>query len=215
MIPRILHRVVPEHTSDEAEAFWSAWCAMHPAWGHITWRDPLDPSEWELGHRFAECTAGAQLAGLVRLEAIWRHGGVYVDSDFQPLRPLDDLLRNPCFIGTEDGHFLTDALFGAERSHPGIRSCIDRVATMPMSIGPAGTGPELVTAILTGRPDVTVLAQRMLYPYSFHERWRREGLEPFARTFPDSYAVHHWAFSWDGWDVPGAERQHVRILDAP
>lgn len=194
MIPRILHRTVPADVPPEWDANWDRWRQMHPDWQHITWSDPLDPDDWELGHLHPHCRSGAQLAGLVRLEAIWRHGGVYVDADFEPLRPLDDLLAHPLFIGTEDGQVLTDALFGAEPGHPGLRRCINRVAAMDMAEGAWATGPGVTTAELTGRPGVTILAARCLYPYHYSEPHRRH--EDFATTTPEAWAVHHWAASW-------------------
>lgn len=195
MIPRRLIRCVPEVTTDEVEHWWWRWTDLHPEWEWVTFRDPIDPAQFPLlGHLFGSCVAGAQLAGLVRLEAVLTLGGVYVDSDVEPLRPIDDLLAHPCFIGTEDGHHLTDAMFGAERGHPGIFECVRRVRAMDMAAGAQATGPLNTTAVLTGRDDVTVLARRMLYPYTYLERERRN--EPFAETSPESYCVHHWHASW-------------------
>lgn len=195
MIPRRLIRCVPEDTTDEVEQWWDGWRRLHPAWEAITYRDPIDPAEFPaLGRLFGSCVAGAQLAGLVRLEVVARLGGVYVDSDIEPLRPIDDLLAHPCFIGTEDGHYLTDAMFGAEVGHPGIVQCVERVSQMDMASGPQATGPFNTTYVLSGRDDVTVLARRMLYPYSYTERHRRG--EDFAVTSPESYCVHHWHASW-------------------
>jgi hypothetical protein len=68
VIPKILHRCVPEVVPDRYAEFWDRFCAMHPDWQHVTWQDPLNPDDWELGFLFDRCTAGAQLAGLVRLE---------------------------------------------------------------------------------------------------------------------------------------------------
>ncbi len=196
-IPRRLVRCVPEDTTTEVESWWCEWRELHPSWDHVTIRDPIDPLEFPLtGHLFSSCVHGAQIAGLVRLEAVFRDGGVYCDSDMQPLRPIDDLLRHPCFIGTEDGHFLTDAMFGAEAGHPGIEECLRRVVTLPMELGPQATGPFNTTACLTGRDDVTILAARMLYPFSYLQRGRTS--PDWRSEFPDSYAVHHWAFSWNG-----------------
>lgn len=196
-IPRRLIRCVPVVVPDRFEGFWLRWQALHPGWELVTVQDPIDPADWPLtGHLFADCVHGAQVAGLVRLEAVHRWGGVYVDADMEPLRPIDDLLAHPCFIGTEDGTHLTDAMFGAERGHPGIGNALRRVVEMAMSAGPQATGPLNTTAALAGRDDVTVLARRMLYPFDYRERERTH--EDWATLSPESYAAHHWAFSWRG-----------------
>lgn len=192
MIPKIMHRVVPEDVPDRFEDFWVRWQQMHPDWTFHTWQDPLDPADWELGHLFAKCTAGAQVAGLVRLEVVWRLGGVYVDMDMEPVRPIDELLNHQCFFGTEGAGVLTDAMFGAERCHPGIEACVDTLAAGWWSPNPSETGPLLTTRILFGRPDVTVLPQEAFYPYLWHEPARDPG--------PGTYAIHRWNHSWKEWN---------------
>jgi hypothetical protein len=49
VIPKILHRCVPEVVPDRYAEFWDRFCAMHPDWQHVTWQDPLNPDDWELG----------------------------------------------------------------------------------------------------------------------------------------------------------------------
>lgn len=192
MIPRVLHRVVPAEVPDRFEEFWCRWSDLHPDWELRTWRDPLDPADWELGWLHGKCTAGAQLAGLVRLEVIYRFGGVYVDMDVEPVRPFDELLDNECFIGTEGHGVLTDAVFGAVRHHPAIRACIDLLACGYWSSNPSDTGPLLTTRMLSGRDDVTVLPQAAFYPY----RWDQPETDPQPGTF----AVHRWNHSWKAWN---------------
>lgn len=212
MIPRRLIRCVPADPPAWAEEFWQAWKDLHPGWQFVTYRDPIDHRCFPLlGRWFTFCTSGAQLAGLVRLEAVHELGGIYVDMDMEPLRPLGPLLEavgefgaDQAFIGTEDDQHLTDAMFGAPAGHAGIAACIDRVNdlfgdALAEDMHPPGaqaTGPLNTTAVLKQRSDTVVLPRRMLYPYSYTERHRRH--EDFRTTSPDSFAVHHWAFSWQG-----------------
>lgn len=191
MIPPILHRVVPEQIPARFDDYWKRWGDLHPDWQQLTWQDPLNPDDWELGFLFDRCTAGAQLAGLVRLEVVWRHGGVYVDMDVEPVRSIDDLLAHSCFFGTEGGGILTDAIFGAEPGHPGIRACIDLLVNGFWSANPSDTGPRLTSAVLAGRDDVTVLPQEAFYPYLWHE----DEVPPK----PGTYAIHRWNHSWKDW----------------
>ena len=194
MIPKILHRCVPAEVPERYAKFWVGFQRLHPEWEFRTWQDPLDPDDWELGFLFDRCTAGAQLAGLVRLEVIWRHGGVYVDMDMEPLKALDPLLSHECWFGTEDGVILTDAVFGAEQGHPGIRACIDKFLDGFWNPNPSNTGPRHTTAVLSGRPDVTVLPKDAFFPYIWTEPERA------GEEFPDSYAVHRWNHSWKDWN---------------
>ena len=166
---------------------------LHPTWEHRTWKDPLDPEDFELGFLFGSTVAGARLAGLVRLEILYRHGGVYVDMDMEPVRALDSLLCHELFIATEDGNTLTDAVIGSRARHPGLRACLDELKHTSMKAGPLATGPALVTRTLSGRPDVSVLSPESFYPAKF-DALRRHGT---ATAISDAtYAVHHWHRSW-------------------
>lgn len=197
MIPRILHRVVPAQPSAEAERFWVGWQALHPGWEFKSWVDPQDPKAFELGQEFAFATSGAQLADLVRLEVLWRYGGVYVDSDVEPVRALDTLLKESLFICTEDGDMLSNAVMGCVPGHPAVRACIDAILAerrtrldVPPNIA---TGPALATQFMGGREDITVLPPECFYPYHYSEPRPRDIATVIT---PFTYGVHHWAASW-------------------
>jgi hypothetical protein len=82
MIPRRLIRTVPEQTVDEVEGFWSRVVELHPGWEHVTYRDPIDAALFPVtSPLWGRCRSGAQRAGLIRLEALARVGGIYLDSD--------------------------------------------------------------------------------------------------------------------------------------
>lgn len=202
MIPKILLRTVPEHTTIEVEDFWRIACDLHPTWEHVTWRDPLDPLTFpETSPHWHLCQNGAHLAGLVRLEALWHWGGAYLDSDVELFRPLDPLLEHHVFAGFEDDNIVPDAVLGAEAHHPAIRACLDDALERIQSDstdwrtgnGAWSCGPGVTTTNLIGRDDVTLYPPSAFYPYSYHEKHRRNDDH---RANPLTYAAHHWAGSW-------------------
>lgn len=206
MIPRRFIRTVPAEVPDVCERWWRRFGELHPGWELRTIADPIDPADWPLlGHLHCHATSGAQLAGMVRLEAVWRWGGWYVDMDVEPIRswrPLE-VYEPALIIGTEDGLHLTDAVFGAPPRHPALRAVIDHVAGLYAAAdrdgrdfpGAQATGPLATTEVLSGRPDVVVLPVEAFYPYSYLERHRAG--EDFS-AIPGCYAVHHWHFTWAG-----------------
>lgn len=203
MIPRRLIRTVPTETSDEVEGFWAAAIDLHPEWDHVTLRDPLDPSQFpRTSPHWPRCSSGAQLAGLVRLEAVWTHGGVYIDSDVECYRPMDDLLVLGCFAGWEDDQTVPDAVFGATAGHPALDACLELAigrlysdsADWRDGAGAWSTGPGVFTAVLPNRDDVTLFGPDAFYPYHYTERDRRH--EDHRSRVPTAYAAHHWHGSW-------------------
>jgi hypothetical protein len=188
-------RCVPEHVDPVFDGWWSDLAVLHPGWEMVTYADPIDPDDWPLtGHRHAECVAGAQLAGLIRLEDVYQRGGFYVDADVRPLRSFDPLRRYGCVAGFEDETWIADAVFGAEAHHPAIGAALSRALGMSMSEGPGATGPQSFTKALVGRTDVTLLPPSAFYPCFYTAKDECAGIT--AETHPDSYCVHVWAFSW-------------------
>ena len=119
-IPRILHRVwvgknpIPEIYQD----YWRGWQEKHPGWEFHTWTDenipPLpDPQQ------FALSLNPAMQSDFVRYEVVRRHGGVYIDTDFECLKNLEPLLEGVDFMtGWEtNGKFLAGGLFGSTPDH--------------------------------------------------------------------------------------------------
>lgn len=192
LIPRLIWRTVPEHTTDEVEAFWDHVVELHPGWRCVTMREPLEPYAFPItSPRWGDCTAGAQRAGLVRLELLYRYGGVYLDSDVELYRPLDSLRYCSAFAAWEDAHTIPDAVLGAVPRHRAIARCID-VALDVLTDGPWASGPGVTTAVLRDRDDVLLLPPSSFYPYHYSERHRRNE----DHRAPYVFGAHHWHASW-------------------
>lgn len=193
-IPRIFHRVVPEQTSQEVEEWWAALQSLHPDWRFMTHRDPLNPEEWpETAKHWRFCRNGASLADLVRLEALLRWGGIYLDSDVEPYRSFEALQPLSAFAAWEDARVVPNAVLGARREHPAIRQCLT-MALREVRRGTWEAGPGTTTKILPNRPDVLLLPPGSFYPYHYKEKERRG--ENHKKDQPWAFAAHHWSGSW-------------------
>lgn len=195
-IPRIMHRTVPERTTEEVEGFWAKAAQLHPHWDLRTHREPIDPRDWPLtGDLFDRCQNGAQKAGLIRLEAIWTNGGVYLDSDFEPFRSFEPLLHTRFFAGWEDETTVPDFCFGAEPEHPVVREMIAKARAVIEGGGDAWqSGPGVFTEVLPGRPDVLLMPPGAFAPYHYLAKAQRRNVTPDA--FPWAFGAHHWHHSW-------------------
>lgn len=61
----------------------------------------------------------------IRLKALYEFGGIYLDTDVQITKKLDDLLSNKAFIGFETEEFLSTAVIAAEKENPWIKKNLD------------------------------------------------------------------------------------------
>ena len=196
-IPKILHRIVPINTVAQAEQWWNEFGRLHQDWELMTHRDPLDPADWpETSPYWGQCTSGAQMAGLLRLECLLKFGGIYVDQDFEPYRSFEPLLGLSCFAGWEDSKCVPDALIGASKGHPAIRDCLD-LALSRMPGGAWETGPGVTTTVLPNRPDVLLFPPGTFYPYHYLDKEQKRNDNHKAQQ-PWALAAHHWWHSWKG-----------------
>jgi inositol phosphorylceramide mannosyltransferase catalytic subunit len=216
MIPRIIHQIwlgrapVPH----EFTTFSEGWRRLHPDWEYILWTDNGLP-EIINEHVFEAVSSMAGKADVLRYELVWRYGGIYVDMDFECLRPIDVLLEEvPAFIADQRVNRPINGLFGAERGH-GLTAAL--IAALPESFATRRglfdqTGPGFLRRVFYQYlgADFTVEKRRHGYlhqsrdshrvvqgferdvfcPYDSHEKHRRH------ERFPSAYAVHHWAGSW-------------------
>lgn len=201
MIPKILFRTVPERTTDEVERWWSDAVAMHPGWTHITYRDPLNTNEFPLTSRLWDrCSSGAQKAGFIRLEALVKHGGIYIDSDVIVYRRLDALTDLQAFAAYEDPGVVPDAILGAEARHPAMVECLSLAKSRLLAHsgdwrtdGPWGCGPGVTTTVLPGRDDVMLFPPQTFYAIHYTQKDRLG-----ERPSPWEFARHMWHNSWQG-----------------
>lgn len=195
-IPRLIHRTVPAETTDEVEGFWARFGELHPGWDLRTWREPLDAADFPLtADLWPRCQNGAQKAGLVRLELLWTHGGVYADSDVEPFRSFEPLLNVEAFAGWEDETTVPDFLLGSRPGHPVFEEMLTKARRRVEAGGDAWqSGPGVTTECLPGRADVLLLPPGAFAPYHYLQKHERPNVT--AESMPWAWCAHHWHHSW-------------------
>lgn len=150
----------------------------------------------------------AFVSDYVRLKVLLEYGGIYMDTDVELIRPIDDLLILNCFIGFQHEHFVNNGLIvGAVPQNHFIRdnaeiyeklSFYDSDDSRKMTVC-----QEYTTELLRGYglkvPDtgevqcvngIYVFPSEYFCPYDH----RTFTMNKTANT----YAIHHFASSW--WD---------------
>ncbi|GGM60920.1 glycosyltransferase family 32 protein [Dactylosporangium sucinum] len=215
LMPRVFHRVWFGGPMPEREqAFGATWQRHHPGWEMRLWReDDLPP----LVNQAAFDAAGswAQKADIFRYELLLAHGGIYVDTDFECFRSIEPLLAGvDACTAREDGFRASIGLLGCVPGHPFFAAVVaalaDSIAWRPDRPPNEQTGPELLTRTLVeqdalGHPVPAVFGPELFYPYHWTEPHRA------GQTFPDAYAAHHWAKSWQLPATPASPAEVVPV----
>ncbi len=205
MIPRLLHRIwFGGPMPDEFVKYGVKWRALHPEWTIVDWPGEQALPELSWVYDFAEQFApGDHLrfqADVLRLAILWTYGGVYVDTDVEPLRPIDELLEGvECFAswspnrGKGGERLLTNCVMGAVPRHLFIGRCIEGLGdavrkyagrTVVQMVGPW----HLSRTYALDQTGVTVFDEHIFSPQNNKQRNRGE-----VPDLSRSYGWHKWA----------------------
>jgi FkbM family methyltransferase len=181
------------------EEYWRGWQRLHPDWELRTWTEA--DLDW-LRNRdvFDDAEHFSAKSNVVRYEVVLREGGVYVDTDFEALRPVDELVDGAEMVVAEElaGSY-NCAFFAAAPGHPVLQRVVDELPasywSQPGAKSPQRTGPAYFTrtverARLDTGASVRTLPRDVVYPYN----WQQE--DPGRTGYARAFAVHHWDGSW-------------------
>jgi mannosyltransferase OCH1-like enzyme len=186
-IPRVLHQVWLGRTpiSPLVRDWQQKLQELHPAWEYRLWTEDTI-RDLPIAELLPLCRSLSSASNVVRLAVIAMYGGVYLDCDCEPIRPLDDLLGHGAFAALEQENSLCNAVFGAVPNHAWVRWQINN---LPQYVSRAPPwGPMLMSA--APRDELTIVPTRCFYPFLWNAP------EAMREASPESYVLHHWNLSW-------------------
>ena len=79
-----------------------------------------------------ECKKWAFVSDYVRLDVVYNHGGIYLDTDVELIKSLDDLLGYDAFLACENDYLIATGLgFGAIKNNSIIKKILDSYINIP------------------------------------------------------------------------------------
>lgn len=216
MISRIIHQIwlgsdLPAHLRRLVES----WRTYNPSWEYILW-DEDKLSKIKLQHRKlvdrTDCY-GIQ-SDIIRCELLYQFGGVYVDTDFECLRPIDDLIACPddcrecALLGNFGSRRLENSFLASSPQHPFFKLMLDRLpksfehyraGERGSAVAVQATGPHFLTKAYRAYANPTkasmLVASKYIFPFGFKRLLFMTEIN-LHEKYPDAYAAHHWAHSW-------------------
>ena len=119
MIPKIIHycwfgRGQMPALAEKCLASWSKYL---PEYKVMVWNeDTFDIDAHPYTREAYQARKFAFITDYVRLWALKEHGGVYMDTDVEVIRPLDEFLDNPAFSGFEDETHIPTGIMASEKN---------------------------------------------------------------------------------------------------
>lgn len=207
MIPKIIHycwfggKELPK----EVQKCINSWKKFCPDYKIIRW----DESNYDVYKnpytRYCfENKKWAFLSDYARLDIVYSHGGIYLDTDVEIIKSWDPLLKNECFLGMEQPGCINTGLgFGAKKGNnyikenkeyyeitPFLKKNNKWIKTTCVKI----TSKLLVNEGLTAENKTQTIKNIVIYPTNFFCP-KVIGTNKINIT-DNTYSIHHYDASW-------------------
>ncbi|MBP5406291.1 glycosyl transferase [bacterium] len=212
-IPKKIHycwiggKPIPEHNKKIMES-WKKFC---PDYEIIEWNESnYDFTKNRYMKEAFENKQWAFAPDYARLDIIYEHGGIYLDTDVELVKPLDDLLNLKGFMGIEHGHTSTDKNacapglgFGAIPKLPIIKelrdyyeqlSFVNEDGTLNKLAGPAYQTRYLLQKGLVLDNSFQEIDGLTIFPAEYFAP--KEYFSGKINLTENTYSIHHFDASW-------------------
>lgn len=212
MIPKLIHQIWLGPPMPRAyRQYRDKLGRLNPSWDLLLWDEERLKSLRLLNQDLydqlvRERVPASQLSDVLRFDLLCQFGGLYLDADFEMLKPLDLLQERGIGIwgSSEIDHLgnqvFNGAFLGARPEHPLIREFVQGAPQRIRAFGVGGNlaaslGPryvdERMRAYQSRSPrDLKLIPTELLYPYGYWQPEKR------FEAFPEAIGVHRWGASW-------------------
>lgn len=184
----------------------SSWERYLPDYELVLWNeDNFDIKINQYVKEAYESKKYAFVTDYVRLYALYHHGGIYMDTDVEVIKPLDKFLEHKAFTGCENEEMCVTGTMGAEQGHKWIKELLDDYNDKRFLMADGSYNKKTNTNTIT---EITIKNYGWK-PKNTHQILK-EGLNiyPFevfcAKSFKtgeiqfneNTYTIHHFLGSW-------------------
>ena len=204
-IPKIIHycwfgkNPIPEKNLKWMES-WKRFC---PDYEIIEWNeDNYDVFKNEFMAGAYRTRKWAYVSDYARLDVVYQYGGIYLDTDVELVRPLDDLLYQRAFAGVDRTLRLSLGLgFGAEPKADAIKDMLSIYTNRKFNENQMISAPRTMEKYFRTKGfiqdgnlqiienGVTVYPEKVLSAKDFTTGMIELGIH--------TYAIHHYDGSWE------------------
>ena len=154
-----------------------------------------------------------------RLDILYQHGGIYLDTDVELIRNLDELLYQPALCGVEKwGTIAAGGGFGAQAENPVVKAMLEyrkrasflcRNGTLDQTACGFYETPPLVQLGLRLNNETQVIANGKMTVYSSDFFLPFDYMSGETNLTENTFSIHHYNGSWLG-ENAAAERQKTK-----
>lgn len=208
LIPKVIHYCWFGHGEkpEEVKACMASWRKYCPEYEIKEWNeDNYDVNRYLYSSQAYRHGKWAFAADVARLDILYEHGGIYLDTDAELIKNLDDLLYQPAFCGVEKWRQInTGGGCGTVAHHSAIGKMLECRKHIPfeypdgtlnmetngvyesMPLMEAGFVPDNTIQVIDG---MTIYSSDFFYPFDY--------MSKKTVITENTYAIHHFQGSWN------------------
>ncbi len=225
MIPKIIHFcwLSGDEYPKLIEQCMATWKTKLPDYEFMLWdTNKFDINSTLWTQQSFESKKYAFAADYIRLHAVYKYGGIYLDTDVEIVKNFDDLLHLPYFVGLEQNNIIEAAAFGAEKGADWLADCMryydDRPFIKEDRTPDLLILPKIMETQIKQNRKLVFLENKelknieelikdktklLLYPYDYFSVKDHES-QKITKT-KNTYTIHHFNNAW----IP--KRMKVRL----
>ncbi|WP_316771002.1 glycosyltransferase family 32 protein [Pedobacter frigiditerrae] len=210
MIPKIIHYCWfgNKKKPQEVQNYIDNWARIMPDYQIMEWnQENFDVNDFIFTKQAYSEKKYAFVSDYVRLYALLRYGGIYLDTDVEIIKTFDSFLDHKVFFGLEGANHIGTAVIGSEKDNPFIKSFINQYVDKEFILSPGKYNDTPNTHILTGLlKNIGLLFNNKLqllgeaiyvYPVDYFSARLFETGE-YIRS-RNTVCIHHFSSSWLPW----------------
>lgn len=195
------------------------WKAMNPDFKIIVWkRDNILQKFPEVADISKKLPNVAWISDILRLKIIYEYGGLYVDTDVKPIKPIRQLIsrynktgfviceRPRTSIVDMTGHctYMGNAIIFSRPKNRIILNMFEKIKdktfdaiqnnSRKLIYNPRIYGPGLVTRVLIPDQSITVLGSITFFPCDW--QYRSKCIYKNFLGLENTYGMHDWKMRW-------------------
>ena len=208
MIPKKIHycwfggNPLPE----DVKGYIASWRKYCPDYEIIEWNESnFDINCCAYVREAYEVKKWAFVTDYVRLYALYRYGGIYMDTDVEVIKPLDELLKYSAFSGYESKTSISTGTMGACQENEWVKMLLDdyndRHFVMPDGSYDQTTNVITITNLTVKKYEIVLDGEMKMFGHNMV-------MLPFdylcAKSYKtgqviktdNTYTIHHFKGSW-------------------
>ena len=207
LIPKVIHYCWfgRGEMPDKLKRCQESWIRYCPDYQIVGWNeDNYDIGKHAYTRQAYRCKKLGFVPDIARLEILYENGGIYLDTDVELIRNLDELLYQPGFVGVEKwGVINVGGGCGVRPHHPMIRKMLEYRLGFPferedgsLNLETCGSYESKPLTEYGFRPDNTIqtIGDLTVYTSDFFHPFDYMSRELCITE--NTYGIHHFMGSW-------------------